>query len=307
MKVQAIFTVELPLRFCIGDDFKKTLLTQFRFSIDDIHFELVKNLDKNTIEKVIIRLNSDYDDIFLPSYTHIEYLSQFQRTITYKASSTLQKFLDGFSKHKNTNNYYRVFDGEDFTTPYKVEVRPNIMSGNSNGNSKRGCSYLDDEKLNASITFATKDKDLIDNAWFLLREAEHLTEIGNYELALINMSIMIEFLVTSKLTDFINDNGYFRSSYSDELEKRYGKRPSFVERYFLYGLSLLGNQGPSDELLETIDYIYKIRDKLAHGKQLYTIKLIRDNEITPYNIGEIWNNLLIDINEIYYFFRDFDS
>jgi len=178
------------------------------------------------------------------------------------------------------------------------------MSGN--GNTKKGCSFLDDEILNASITFATKDKELIDNAWFLLREAEHLTEIGNYELALINMAIMIEFLITYKLKDIINDNGYFGTSYSDELKERY-KNPSFVDKYFRYGLGLIGNQRPSDELLETIDYIYKVRNKLAHGKQLYTIKFIKDNEITPYNIGEIWNDLLISVNEIYYFFRDFES
>jgi len=306
MKVQAIFNVELPLRFCIGNDFKKTPLTQFLFSIDDIHFELVKNVDKNIIEKVIVKLADDYDDNFLPSDTNYEYLQQFKRSITYKASSTLQKFLDGFSKSKNGSNYFQIFDGEDFITPYKVEISPNIMMGNSNGNCKRGCSYLDDETFNASITFATKEKELIDNAWFMLREAEHLTEIGNYELALINMAIMIEFLITAKLTDFIDENGYFLSSYSAEFKKQY-KTPTFVEKYFLYGLSLLGDQKPSHDLLESIDYIYKVRSKLAHGKRLYTIKIINDNEITPYNIGDIWNYLLINVNEIYYFFRDFDS
>ncbi|MEA4825149.1 MAG: hypothetical protein VB130_00720 [Clostridium sp.] len=308
MRVKAIWIVDLPLKFCIGNNFKKTQLTQFSFNIDEINFILLKNFSENIIEKVKIIMFENYDDNYLPSFKNIEYLSEFQDKISYKAGKAMQSFLDGFSKTTNSE-YYQIFDGEDFTTPYTLDIIPNIMKGNSTNNGIDRLIYLDDDTLKKSINFACKEKNTLDIAWYFLKEAEHLIYIGKYELSLINMAIMIEFLVTSQLSSFLDNQGHFknRNKHSKEIAQRYGERPTFCEKYFKYGLQLVTSEILSDNILNTIDFIYKVRDKLAHGKKLQDIKLLKEVLTNEYQMKDLFWQLLNDVIEVYNYFFDLNN
>lgn len=77
MRAQIVWKVDLPLKFCIGNNFKKTRLTQFSFNINDINFELLKCSSGDVIDRVKITTFEDYDERYLPSCENAEYLSEF--------------------------------------------------------------------------------------------------------------------------------------------------------------------------------------------------------------------------------------
>ena len=199
-----------------------------------MHLELIKQSNTDIIDKVIIELAEDYDENYLPSYDNMNYLMDFRDIVSYKAGTAIQDFLDGFSRSTN-DEYYQIFDGEDFVTPYEFNVSPNILQGSGNtGNSQ---TYLDDDILKKSLDFANKKKNTLDISWYLLRDAEHAMELGKYEISIIYMAITLEMLGTSALSDFLDDNGNFSDHHKKEITNMYGSRPSFMEKYFEYGIN----------------------------------------------------------------------
>lgn len=302
MRITAIWVIDLPLTFHTGNRFKNTTLNIFNFRIDDIDIEFVK--DKGEIKKVKLKLHHEYDDDYLPSYKHIEYLSSFSDFITIKAGKTIQSFLDGFSKYSD-DEYHQIFDGEDFITNYKLTIEPNILSGSGSDNKR--CYYLDDEILIKAIEFASKDKSVFDNVWYLLRDAEHNMELGKYEISLINMAISIELLVTYSLRHILGNKGIFDNTHKQKIVAIYGRGASFVDKYFRYGIPLVTDSVLEEDILGSIDFIYKLRNKLAHGKNFYDIKIVRENNIDEYNVRAIWFDLLSVSTDVYNYFIDINS
>ncbi|MBP8893768.1 MAG: hypothetical protein KBH09_15555 [Saprospiraceae bacterium] len=300
MKVKVNCIVDLPLKFLNRNDFKKAKLTKEDFYINDVYVKLITQSDTGIIDKVKIEFSEEYDENNLPSYEHMDYLSDFHGIVSFKAGTAMQDFLDGFSRSTN-DEYYQIFDGEDFVTPYEFNVSPNILQGSGNtGNSQ---TYLDDDILNKSIDFANKKKNMLDIAWYLLRDAEHAMELGKYEISIIYMAITTEMLVTSALSEFLDDYGIFIDPYKKEINNIYGGRPSFVEKYFEYGLTLKTDKKMPEDLLGYVDFIYRIRNKLAHGRQIYDIDLIKENEINEYNIRDHWrdfHNKIIDVHNWFF-------
>ena len=131
----------------------------------------------------------------------------------------------------------------------------------------------------------------------MLRDAQHSLELGKYEISLITMGIMFELLVTLHLAKF-NDNSYFIKIQQDNIKEIYVNKPSFVPRYFKYVLNLITSKELNMDTLDAVDFIYKVRDKLTHGKNLYDIELIKESRINEYNIRDIWQSLIYYSNEV---------
>lgn len=303
MKVHAIWLVILPLQFMVGNRFSHKELSLFSFEIDSVKIELLKKKsDANLIDRIRIDLFEEYDDNYFPPHEHHEYLSNFTNLLTYKAGLASQKFLDGFSRNTDDENH-QIFDGDDFLTEYDFHIEPSILTGSAN--SGEGSYYLDDEILTKSVSFANKRKGVLDNSWYLIRDAEHSMELGKYEISLIYMAIEIELLITSALNGFLKDNGKFKSKkHEEKIKSLFGEKASFVDRYFSYGLSLLTDKKISDEVLPYIVFIYKLRNKLAHGKQLFEIELLKENGINELNIRDYLRDFINNVTEAHNFFFD---
>lgn len=309
MIVKGIWIVFLPLTFHIGNEFKKTTLSNFRFELNGASCELLQNHENNTIDRIKLVIEDHYSHEHLPAHENFDYMSEFERRMSFTVSKTVQDFLDGFSKSTNSV-YYQIFDGRDFITKYSFEIQPNICSGSSGGDEIERGIYLDDKDLESTIAFASKEKSFFDNAWFYLRDAEHLIEVGKFEIALINLANMLEFLVKVQLRDLLDDNGRFKDKqHKDKIIELFGQdgNPSFADKYYNYGLKLIGGLSLPKELLDTVDLIYKTRNKLAHGYRLNETKLISENEVLDYNYHLLLHSLLNDCIELYNYFHDLQN
>lgn len=305
MKVVGEWIVELPLFIRTGDKFKKTELTQFSFKIKEVDVELLINKNTNYIDRVKIIVEDEYDDSYLPSHQHFEYLHKFYDQITYKAGNTIQRFLDGFSRHTSDENYL-IFDGQDFITEYQAEIIPNILSSSGNDLNEKHYRNFDDENLRYAIDFATKDKTIFDNSWYILRDVESNLELGKYEICFLYLAIDVEMMIKSKLSDFLNDNGYFKNEYVMDIQELYGKYPRFVEKYFLYGLTLITDKQIDEDIINSVDFIFKVRNKLAHGVNLYDIEILKNNDINELNIRNYLHGCLNKTKDIHNFLFDLE-
>lgn len=306
MKIDGIWIVELPIKLNIGNKFKSTPLTQFCFELDNIKYELLKNKDKNYIDKLKISFSEEYDDKYAYLEGYNEYLDDFIDRISYRISKIAQRFMDGFSKAIH-GEYYQIWDGKDFATNYEFQISPGILSGGfSQGIISSDDIYnFDDDIFNKSIAFTLKDNGVLDNAWFFYRDAEHMADIGRFDLSILNMAMMFEFLVKYILRDYLDENGrYIDDTHRENIKSLFGKSATFKERYFDYGLHLVTTQLLPKSLLDSIDFIYKVRNKLAHGKRLEEINYIKEVGIEEYKIKDFFHDLLNDTVEVYNYFFD---
>jgi len=275
-------------------------LDKLSFNIRDVQIELLINESTNIIDKVKISLNEEGEDAYFSEHEDINYLSNFYNNIIFRAGTTTQNFLDSFSKQINKKDF-QIFNGEDFTTIYGFESTPPIMISSSNESNRY--LYINDNEVNYTVKFYTKGDNIIDHVYYLLKDAQHSLELGKYEISLITMGIMFELLVTLHLAKF-TDNSCFNEIHQDNTEEIYVNKPSFVPRYFKYGLTLITSKELNMDTLDAVDFIYKVRDKLTHGEELYDIQLIKESGITEYNIRDIWQRLIYYSNEVCdYFYR----
>lgn len=305
MKVICEWIVELPLFFRMGSKFKNTELTQYQFMIEDVNIELLINKETECIDRVRIVVEDEYDEKYLPSYEHYDYLDDFNQRITHKVGSTIQSFLDGFSRYTNDDNYL-IFDGYDFVTEYQAEINPNILGSSGHNINEKDHRNFDDECLKHSIDFVTKEKTLYDKSWYILRDAETNLELGKYEICFLYLAIDIEMLFKTKLSKFLKDNGYFKDKHSKSIEDKYGKHATFVEKYILYGLSLITDKQLDEDIIATVDFIFKVRNKLAHGVSLYDIDIIKDYGINQLNIRNYLHGCLNKTSDVHNFLFDLE-
>lgn len=293
MKIQATWIVNLPLKIATGNQFKKLNLNNLSFSIRDVEIQLLINICTNIVDRVEIKLEEEFKEAYLLSPENTNYLSEFYKNIINRAGTAIQSFLDGFSKYTN-DEYYPIFNGKDFTTVFGFETTPPIMVSSRNESNRH--LYLEDDKLNYTVKFATKNKNTIDAKWYL-RVAEHSFEQEKYEISLITMASMFDLLVSSHLAKFFDDKGDFAKVNQGNVNN-----PSFVQRYFKYGLTLITSKELNIDTLDAVDFIYKVEDKLVHGKNLYDIQLIKERGINEYNIRDTWQALIYYSNEVYDYF-----
>jgi hypothetical protein len=305
MRVKGTWVVYLPFTFLKGNSSKQTSLTNLEFQIHSLDCELLMKKDTNVIDRIKVIIEDEYDEQYLPSYEHMEYLTEFENNMQFKVCNAIQDFVDGFSNHTDYI-YFRVFDGNSFTTKHEFRIEPNICNGDDDGNDFDNGLDFDDEALNGSIAFANKEKNYLDLAWYYLRDAEHFIDVGKYEIAIINMAIMLEFLINTKLKDYLDDKG----SYKDQIHKDYIKNnycnngwPSFADKCYRYGLTIVDGKTFDEEILETIDIIYKTRDKIAHGKKLKDTPFMKTNKIKAKDYYTFSLNLKVDCDLIYNYFK----
>lgn len=300
MNVTWTWVICLPFKIKL----KEPKAEELNFKIHDIDCQLLVNHDTGLIDRIRIEIESEYSDDQLPAHEHLDYMSDIQDRMIFRVSGTIQDFVDGFSKMTDST-YYQIFDGEDFITSYEFWTSPRICNGGYNADGHE--HFLGDiDVLRKSAEYANKEKGYIDNAWHLLRVSEHFIDVGNFEMAIINMATMLEYLVKVPLSKYLDNDGYFKGKkHKDIITAKYGqgRRPSFVDKFYKYGLSLITKVKLDSQTLKIVDEIYRTRDKIAHGKRLSETPLIRMYHIEPNEYKDFLEDLYESCVDVYDFFH----
>jgi len=292
---QVTYKIYIPFHFGIGNKFYKTDLTINEFHIDDVHIKM--HLDEYGDEEnsyLIATTNVEEDGSH-----HIEDISDA------KVGKCVQSFFDGISKGLSNAAFFNVYNGDDFAVAYEVfcdgwSVKTPYRDSNKG-------YYLDDELVNKAIDFANSKDYFLKQAFIYLKEGEYLVDIGRFNNAIIQFAIMIEYLIIINYQlnkkGMLKDNGSYKEPFKSECEFEYYKQyphknkkgirkndswiPFYYSKY-VYGLKKLGLKMDSD-IIEAIDNTYKLRNKLAHGYDIYEAfkicDIVYENEpIAEYNI-----------------------
>lgn len=275
------YKIYLPFYFGVGNSFLNTKLTIKEFKIDDVFIRLTLD-EKGDKEKSFLfattQIDDNQDDIFDKADV--------------KIGKAVQSFFDGLSKAISNAGFFNIFNGDTFLVKYEVFFR-GWHTLNPYNDSNNGFA-LDDEIVSKAIEYANSKNRFIKQAYCFLKEAEYFVDIGRFSSAVIQFAIMTEYLINHVLSNknIINKDGKLKSHYNEECEEEYKKiangRPPFVFQKYVYGLSKL-EMKLDDDIIESIDIIYKLRNKLAHGHNtIEAFELCRityeDEEVTEYNI-----------------------
>lgn len=270
---QVTYKIYIPFHFGIGNKFYKTDLTINEFHIDDVHIKI--HLDEYGDEEksyLIATTNVDEDGIH-----YIEDIADA------KIGKCVQSFFDGISKGLSNAAFFNVYNGDDFVVAYEVYCEGWSVKTPYRDSNKG--YYLDDELMNKAITFANAKDSFLKQAFIYLKEGEYLVDIGRFSNAIIQFAVMTEYLINYQLNknSMLKDNGGYKEPFKSECELEYykqyppknkkknNKNDSWIPFYYskyVYGLKKLGLKIDSD-ILEAIDNTYKLRNKLAHGYDVY--------------------------------------
>lgn len=167
-----------------------------------------------------------------------------------------------------------------------------------------------------AVSFFDAVNDHLKQAFIYLKEGEYFFEIGRYNSSIIQFAIILEYLIDYQLNlkGMIDEEGKYKKPYIDLCnnlwKKKVGKsnyRIPFSFRKYVYVLSEFGFALDRD-VINAIDSVYKTRNKLAHGYDLYeTFKIygitIDDGEpVTEYNVWDCFVIISQYMTKVYNFF-----
>jgi hypothetical protein len=296
---QVTYKIYIPFHFEIGNKFYKTDLTISEFYIKDIHIKMY--LDEF----------GDVEKSYLIATTNVEEdgVHDFEDLADSKVGNAVQNFFDGISKGLSNAAFFNVYNGDEFVVGYEIHCN-GWWTKTPFNNRNEGC-YLDDDLVNKAIEFANHDNEYLKQAFLYLKEGEYLVDIGRFGNAVIQFAAMTEYLINFQLKNrkMINDKGEYLQPFRTECQSKWGNgKTSFAFSKYVYGLDKL-NLIMNQVLVDTIGIVYHLRNKLAHGYNIFeTFKECEiecDNEpITEYNI---WNYMMVisdHMTEVYYFFDE---
>ena len=293
------YKVYIPFEFDLRKISKGDTLEK-EFDIDGVHIQLV--LNKNTKE----------EDCYIFASTEVDANASFddEELAEVKIGNAVQLFFDGLSKTYNNNAFFNVFNGEEFIVRHECYLRGCVKKSPARKNYTG--MKLDNEYIEQAVCHAKSNDECLKQTFFYMKEGEYLIDIGRYNGAIIQFAVMLEYFINKKLREkgFLKNDDRFKPKYLNECKKTFeaknpnvnGKMPFSFAKY-VYGLSFLGIT-LDEGLVQSIDEIYTLRNKLAHGYDIFEacglLGIKFDNEaIAPKNVWTYVICIVSCINEVY--------
>lgn len=309
---QVFYKIYIPFCFGLGNNFNKSDFTINEFDIDDVHIKLHLSEDGNE------------EHCYLTAVTQVEEdgIHDLYDISDLKIGKRVQDFFDGLSKSFYNAAFFNVFNGDEFVVKYEVLQNGGCLKCPAPARN-RGFA-LDDDVISKAIKFANLEDNYIKQAFTYMKEAEYLVEIGRFNNAIIQFAVMTEYLINYQLNKrgMLKDNGEYKTEYEKEckcefikqypekrtsIEKKGCKIPFYFSKY-VYGLSRLGLE-LSPDIIQTIKCNYLLRNKLAHGYDIYEAfrkcDIKYDNEqVSKYNIWVCMMTFCNNMNIVYELFEE---
>ena len=292
MKAICSWNISLPFKFQYTDNITdiKTIL------INEISFHPISNKD-NIIESIIAEYEVDLPEHIKQTENPKEFplsdIIDLYYQYVHPVGIALQNFADSFSINTD-DTVYTLFNGNDITVEYKMVIKnPNLF--NSSYEPHIFTFPIDKNKLDKIIIDANiKERTFKDNIIHMLRYADHFHELGNFEMCIMNLSMASESFITSILykKGILDSNYNFKNHYKDLIKKEYGslRNATFTEKHYDFGLNEIYKVKLIDkdpEWHNSLNWIYDLRNTIAHGDSLYNNSHIKEFNIKYENMNGI--------------------
>jgi len=255
----------------------------------------------NTFEAILTRrsirkyIDKSIDEII----GDIDFFDDLLNIQSFKIGMCFQRFCDGLSIYDNGDKLH-VFDGKDVLLNYEMRTEPSLFSSSNEGYIEY--YNLNDNNILKIEEFVKRKNTFIDNVNEIFLESEYHIEIGKYEIAYLNLAILLEMISKKLLSAELESSGYFKERHKNRLKEKklekYGKSRSlsFYDKYFEYGLIELLDFPFEDFDLQIVDQIYSIRNKIAHGLRL--IDVLEKENIEYSNLESYMRYYLLQISKL---------
>ncbi|WP_167998833.1 HEPN domain-containing protein [Desulfitobacterium metallireducens] len=208
-------------------------------------------------------------------YEH-SFLHKLYKSLAQKVGVVVKDFVNKLFLHMD-ESFFNIFDGEDFIIPYGFSIPE--LGFNYDYSDAKFVYKITQERITLTLNDMRKEQTIKDLVREFIRQAEYFHEKGNFEMAIMNLSMASECFI-SKL---LKDKGFPKKKLDKEFrnyESDYEKTMALEYFHFgfkkAYGKSLLEEK---PDLFSVVEAIYKIRNAIAHGDNMYDRQILKINEI----------------------------
>ena len=296
-----VFKIYIPFEFVVNNDLRKLTINEFH--IQDVHIKL--HFDSNKTP----------ENCYILASTKVEENDYFRmiNTTEIKIGKLIQSFFDGLSYALSNAAFFNIFNHDDFAVKYEIHYKGDISIIPYTDENKGLLLY--DELVIKAINYANSNDEYIKRAFCYMKEGEYFSSIGRYNNSLIQFAVALEYLINYqlKINDLLDSNGNYCDKLYEECKKtfyetyRENVKIPFAYLKYEFGLNKLGFK-MDKELIATVDLVYKLRNKLAHGYNLYEAFDMLDikynyEKIDELNIYDYMIHIVSNLTEIFNFFK----
>lgn len=300
MKITCRWDLQLPYKIKFPEGIDQPII------IREVKLFFEQKPNQDTFDKLLVECDYEYDGEYDSenNYKEKERLDRFYNGAVMKAGIVVQEFTDSLFRNLD-DSCFRIFNGEDFIVPNNMECE--ILNAGYGGDSNAiyTPTNVDIQQAIRDIeTRLDKRNSNIDLVKEFIRQSEYFHEVGNFEMAVLNLAIAGECFIKK----YINENrGNYKKiddGFKDyiEMKKLEGItiENSFAEKYFHFGLKKIKNISLKlsfENSFKAVDIIFKCRNAVAHGDDMFKKKCLIENGIKyedMYNFIFLLHDYLIE-------------
>jgi hypothetical protein len=271
MKITCRWNLQLPYKIRFPEDLTQPIIIrEVKLSFGQSH--------QNDFDKLLVECDYEYNGQYDPenNYKETERLDRFYKGAVMKAGVIVQEFTDSLFKNLD-DSCFRVFNGEDFIVPNNMECE--IMSAGYGGDVDTIYTPTNGDMQQVIRDIETrldKRNSNIDVVKEFIRQSEYFHEVGNFDMAILNLALAGECFIKKYLSS--NNVKKIGSEFKDY---------SFAEKYFHFGLKKakdISLKVYDENCFKAVDIIFKCRNVVAHGDDMYKINCLKENDIKYENM-----------------------
>jgi hypothetical protein len=261
---------------------------------------------KDDFNRLLVECDYEYDGEYDSgnSDKEIDRRKRFYNGVVMKVGVIVQEFTDSLFRTLD-DSCFRLFNGEDFIVPYNMNCE--IFSAGYGGD-LTGIytpTFGDIQQAIRNIeTRLDKRNSNIDVVKEFIRQSEYFHEVGNFEMAVLNLALAGECFIKKYLN---KNSNYYKETEIEfkayiKMEKLKGIRieNSFVEQYFHFILQKEKNislKMYDVNSFNALDIIFKCRNAVAHGDDMYIKNCLIESGIkykNMYNFFGVLHDYLVE-------------
>lgn len=292
MKITCRWDIRLPYKVKFPEGIDQPII------IREVKLFFEQNPNQDDFDKLLVECDYDYDGEYESGNSDkaIDRRERFYKGAVMKAGVIVQEFTDSLFRTLD-DSCFRLFNGEDFIVSYNMECESlNVVYGGDLDGIYTPTNRDMQQAIRDIETRLDKGNSNIDVVKEFIRQSEYFHEVGNFEMAVLNLALAGECFIKKYLNK--NASYYKKTKYEFknyiEMEKSKGIsiENSFAEKYFHFILEKEKNISLKmfdENCFKAVDIIIKCRNAVAHGDDMYIKDCLIENGIKYENMYDfLW-------------------